>query len=184
MKRCIVLALVIAGSLPATPVVEKNADFSFTIQTEKQIFKPGEPIWVFAFLLNQSGNEIYVPHAMTPCSGYESAVRFSIIVVKGKETMHGRGCGVGSACGGGCQEAPSFEEHVKASWVLLRPGELFGARIDSYVDAPDTPGIYKLRTEYEPKALRAVGHAETEGNHVRVITNSYQAPPVEIIVRR
>jgi hypothetical protein len=184
MKCGIVLAWMIAFSIPGIPVAEQTPDFTFTIQTEKHIFKPGEPIWVLAFLRNQSQNEIFVPHAMSPCTGYESQVRFSINVVKGKETMVGRGCGVGSACGGGCQEAPSFEEHVKASWVLLRPGELFGARIDSYVDAPDTPGIYKLRTEYEPKALRAVGHAETEGNHVRVITNSYQAPPVEIIVRR
>jgi hypothetical protein len=184
MKRCIVLALMIACSVPAIPLAERSPDFSFTIQAEKHIFKPGEPIWVLAFLRNQGWNEVYVPHAMSPCTGYESQVRFSINVVKGKETMVGRGCGVGSACGGGCLEASSFDEHVKTSWILLRPGELFGARFDSYQNAPDRPGIYKLVAEYEPQAPTTKGHAGTGEDQVRVITNSYQAQPVEIIVRR
>jgi hypothetical protein len=77
-----------------------------------------------------------------------------------------------------------FDERVKASWVLLRPGEFFGARIDSFVNAPDTPGIYRLQAEYEPRDLKTKGQAGMEGNQVRVIANSYKAQPVEIIVRR
>ncbi len=48
------------------------------------------------------------------------------------------------------------------------------------MNAPDTPGIYKLEAEYVPKEL-APG---TEGSQIRVIAGPYQAPPVEIIVRR
>lgn len=81
-----ILALVLSSWQASAP---HQPDFSFTIQTEKQIFKPGEPIVVLALLRNQSASDIYVPHAMTPCSGGASHIEFSLIVVKGKEPTSG-----------------------------------------------------------------------------------------------
>jgi hypothetical protein len=77
----------------------QQPEFAFTIQTEKRVFKPGEQISVLAVLRNQSGKSIYVPHAMSPCSGLESQVRFSLFVIQGKLNASGVGCGIGSGCG-------------------------------------------------------------------------------------
>lgn len=126
---------------------------------------------------------MYVPHAMTSCSGLESQIRFSLLVIRGKATLHGCGCGIGGGCGD-CGPPPSFEQHVRNSWILLRPGEMFGARIDSTVDAPDTAGTYKLEAEYEPVKLVTGDHSGPLTNQIRVIAKAYQAAPVEIIVRR
>jgi hypothetical protein len=158
-------------------------EFTFTIRTEKRVFKPGERISVLAVLRNQSGKSIYVPHAMSPCSGLESQVRFSLFVIQGKLNASGVGCGIGSGCGD-CQPPSSFEEHVRTTWILLKPGELFGARIEGFLSAPDTPGIYKIEAEYLPEELATGDRAGPLGDQIRVIAQPYNAAPVEILVRR
>lgn len=175
--RTVVLLLVAAQAFSRP---EQPPEFVFTVQTEKHVFKPGEPIWVLAFLRNQSSNDIYVPHAMSPCSGLESQVRFSLAAVKVESERQmggrGRGCGIGSGCSH-CRPPASFEEHVRTSWILLHPDEIFGARVESLLDAPELPGIYKLQAEY-------VTVNRADESQIRVIANSYQAPSIEITVRR
>jgi hypothetical protein len=159
-------------------------EFSFQVQTEKQVFKPGEPIWVLATLRNESDHDIFIPHAMTPCFGLESQITFSLLA-KGRDaaTGTGRGCGFGSGCSH-CPVPPSLEERVKTSWVLLHPSEIFGARIDSYENAPNSPGEYTLQAEYSPQKLVNGKTLGPEGNQIYVIAQSYKSPSVKIIVRR
>jgi hypothetical protein len=183
MARTVGILILLLYAAQAISEPEQPPEFVFTIQTEKQVFKPGEPVWVEAILRNQSSADVYVPHAMTSCSGLESQVRFSLLVVRGKPTLHGRGCGMGGGCGD-CGPPPSFEQHVRTSWILLHPGEIFGARIDSSVDAPEAPGIYKLQAEYVPENLVTGDRSGPEGNQIRVIAKTYKAAPIEIMVGR
>jgi hypothetical protein len=180
MTRIVHTVLLVLIVTRAFPRPEQTPQFVFTVQTEKHVFKSGEPIWVVAFLRNQSSNDIYVPHAMSPCSGLESEVQFSLAAVKVESERQmggrGRGCGIGSGCSH-CRPPASFEEHVRTSWILLHPDEIFGARMDTLLDAPELPGTYKLQAEY-------VTVNRAQESQIHVIANSYQAPSIEITVRR
>jgi hypothetical protein len=178
---CLLFSLLITGSAsrtgqPASP------PFSFAVQLEKHVFKPGDTIWALALLRNQSEKDIYVPHVMTTCIGLEAHVLFSLADRHSHAALplhHGRGCGIGSGSGDGRQSS-SFEEHVRSSWILLHPGEIFGARVDTLRDAPEVPGVYQIQAEYLPEPLVTGDHSGPPGNEVRVIAEHYRASPIEI----
>ncbi len=176
-----ILSILFLGLFSSTAgsIQTQSPDFVFTIVPEKQNYRPGEAIWVQALLRNQSAKDIYVPHSMSPCWGLSSRIDLSLAVVKGKLPDHGRGCGVGSGCGD-CK-ALSFYEQVKTSWVLLHPGEIFGARIEIMTDAPEVPGTYSLQAAYlrDKQLGEQLG---SEGNQINVIAGHYQARAVQITV--
>jgi hypothetical protein len=180
---CLLLGLLITAKASRGPT---NApQFSFIVQLDKNTFKPGEPIEALAMLHNQSKVDIYVPHAMTTCIGLEARTVFLLADRKGHAVRlhHGRGCGIGSGCGH-CEPPSSFEEHVRTSWILLHPGEIFGARVDTMLDAPGLPGIYKIEAKYVPEQLVTGDTSGPPGNQVRVIAKPYAAAPVQITVAR
>jgi hypothetical protein len=157
----------------------------FQVQAEKRTFKPGEAIWVSALLRNQSDAPWYVPHAMTPCSGLEGQVEFELSAARGQLPLKGRGCGIGSSTGcghDGCTP-PSFPERVRASWVLLRPGEFWGARFDSYLDAPDRPGVYQVHARYVPTPVAEQDLALAKKDGMAIIQAQVDAQVFEITVK-
>jgi len=182
IARLLILLLIAAGARSGPTTAPP---FSFTVLIEKHGFKPGEPIWALAVLRNQSETEIYVPHAMTTCTGLEARAVFSLLDRKGRpvQPLSGRGCGIGSACGD-CGPSPSFEEHVRKSWILLHPGEIFGAQVDTLLDAPKLPGVYKIQAQYVPEQLVTGETSGSPGNQVHVISRPYAATPVQITVAR
>ena len=179
---CLILLLTTVGASSGPTIVPS---FSFTILIDKHAFKPGEPISASAVLQNQSETEIYVPHVMTTCTGLDAHAVFSLADRDGHAVhpSHGRGCGTGSGCGD-CGPPPSFEDHVKSSWILLRPGEIFGGRVDTLLDAPDLPGIYTISAQYVPQQLVTGETSRPPGNQVHVIASPYTATPVQITVAR
>jgi hypothetical protein len=180
---CLLLCLLINAKASREPATAPQ--FSFVVQLEKNTFKPGGPIEALAVLHNQSAIDIYVPHVMTTCSGPEAHVVFSLSDIKGHAVpaLKGRGCGIGGGCGD-CGPPLSFEDHVKSSWILLHPGEMFGSRVDTLRDAPESAGIYTIHAEYVPQQLVTGNTSGPPGNQIHVIARSYEAAPVPIIVAR
>lgn len=183
MKRIACLLILILPTSRASSGATTGPRFCFAVLFEKHVFKPGEPIWALAVLRNQSETEIYVPHAMTTCTGLEARAVFSFSGRQGHgvQLHHGRGCGIGAVCGD-CAPPRSFEEHVRNSWILLRPGEIYGAKVDTLLDAPDLPGIYTIQARYVPEQLVTGDTSGPPGNQVHVIATSYVATPVQITV--
>lgn len=52
MMRSVSLVVLLLFAAQAVSEPEQPPEFVFTIQTEKRVFKPGEPVWVDAILRN------------------------------------------------------------------------------------------------------------------------------------
>ena len=171
-----------AQNAPAPP----QQGLVFEISAEKQTLKTGEHIWVTALLRNPSESQLYVQHVMSPCSGYEARIEFELVAVKGRLPPSGRGCGHGSGslCSHGCPPGPSIPDRIRMSWVLLKPGEFFGARIDSFLNAPNVAGVYRIRARYVPKTLPDHEQYAVKEQNMVLMQSAVEAAPVEIRVIR
>ncbi len=169
----VVVVLLFICSLRGSPETPPKPDFVFTVQLEKKVFKPGEPLTALAFLTNQSEVEIYVPPVMTSCSGSQSRVEFSI--TPEPRVLSGRGCGVGFSL------SSSHHEKVDARsiWIPVKREHIFGAKVDSLHDAPRVPGTYKLVGIYRVEKASGIDAALEH-----VIQGQYESNPVTFQVRR
>ena len=169
----VVAVLPLICSLRGSPETPPKPDFVFTVQLEKNVFKPGEPLTALALLKNQSDVEIYVPPMMTMCMGSQSHVEFSI--TPEPRVLSGRGSGVGFSLSSSHNE----KVVVRSTWIPLKRGHIFGAKVDSLHDAPSVPGTYKLVGIYTVEKASGIDAALDH-----VIQGQYKSQPVTFHVRR
>jgi hypothetical protein len=62
-----------------------------------------------------------------------------------------------------------------ASWI-------FGARIDTLLDAPESPGIHTIHAQYVPEQLVTEDASGAAGHQIRVIAKPSTAMPIQITV--
>ena len=133
-----------AQSAPSESAASEIPGVLVTVATDKDVYKPNEPIEIRATILNGGSQPFYV----FPAAGFgyhgEGVFWPELSDKNGKEILEVYRIGGHTGVPGNAD----FAEYVEQHWVLLLPGNFYGVSEKRFVGVKLLPGTYTLRVTY------------------------------------
>ena len=131
-------------SVPAESDASEIPGVLVTVATDKDVYKPNEPIEIRATIINAGSEPFYVfPGASFGYHG-EGVFWPELRDKNGKEILEIYRIGGHT----GAPANADFAEYVEQHWLLLRPGRFYGVAEKRFVGVKLLPGTYTLRVTY------------------------------------
>ena len=124
--------------------IPENPTVVITVATDKDVYRPNQPIEIRAAILNGGSQPFYV----FPAAGFgyygEGVFSPELKDENGKEILEAYRVGGHT----GAPANANFAEYVEQHWLLLRSGCFYSTAEKRFVGVELNPGTYTLRVKY------------------------------------